>query len=164
MALVYNADELFEIAEQIERNGAKFYRQAAEATKDTLSSEILLSLAAWEDQHEKLFAKMREELSKEDRESAFLDRDNQAALYLQAAADSHIFNVNDISGMLKGTETAEEILRVALSFEKDSVVFFLAMKQLIPESLGKDKISGILDEEMDHVAIVTSHIKRLQDG
>ena len=30
MGLDFNADEVFEIAEQIERNGAEFYRTAAE--------------------------------------------------------------------------------------------------------------------------------------
>ena len=30
MGIDFNADEVFEIAEQIERNGAKFYRNVAE--------------------------------------------------------------------------------------------------------------------------------------
>ena len=34
MSYDFNADEIFEIAEQIERNGAKFYRTAAESVAD----------------------------------------------------------------------------------------------------------------------------------
>ena len=30
MSIVFNADEILEMAEQIERNGAKFYRRASE--------------------------------------------------------------------------------------------------------------------------------------
>ena len=34
MSYNFNADEIFEIAEQIERNGANFYRTAAENITD----------------------------------------------------------------------------------------------------------------------------------
>ena len=58
----FNADEIFEMAEQIERNGAKFYRKAAESI-DSKSRDLLLGLAAMEDEHQKTFAAMRGELS-----------------------------------------------------------------------------------------------------
>ena len=34
MGITFNANEVFEMAEEIERNGAKFYRQAAEKASD----------------------------------------------------------------------------------------------------------------------------------
>jgi len=51
----FNADEIFEMAEQIERNGAKFYRRAAEQVTSPDGSELLLNLAVMEDVHEKTF-------------------------------------------------------------------------------------------------------------
>ena len=59
MGIEFNADEIFEIAEQIERNGAGFYRRAAEAVEDSQKRRILLDLASREDEHEKTFAAMR---------------------------------------------------------------------------------------------------------
>ena len=44
MSYDFNADEIFEIAEQIERNGAKFYRNAAESIADTDKTYYCLSL------------------------------------------------------------------------------------------------------------------------
>ena len=163
MALEYNADELFEMAEQIERNGEKFYNRAAEISKDAKGKDILLTLASWEGQHEKLFAAMRKGLSKKDKEKALFDRDDQAAKYLQATADTHIFNLQEASSILQGNESMADILTIALSFEKDTIVFYLAMKELVPKSLGKDKIDGIIGEEMDHVQIITEHIKALAE-
>ena len=44
MSITFNADEIFEMAEQIERNGATFYREAAGNTLDADVKEMLLSL------------------------------------------------------------------------------------------------------------------------
>ena len=63
MSYDFNADDVLEIAEQLERNGGKFYRTAAESTSDTANKEFLLELAAMEDQHEVTFKDIRAELS-----------------------------------------------------------------------------------------------------
>ena len=44
MSMPFNADEVFEMAEQIERNGGKFYRAAAKKFPEV--SKLLLNLAA----------------------------------------------------------------------------------------------------------------------
>ena len=45
MSITFNADEVFEMAEQIERNGAKFYREAATKTSDRQTKDMFLRLA-----------------------------------------------------------------------------------------------------------------------
>ncbi len=54
MVMPFNADEVFEMAEQIERNGARFYRAAAKKIPEV--SQVFSDLAAMEDEHEKTFA------------------------------------------------------------------------------------------------------------
>ena len=56
MSIFFNPDEILEMAEQIERNGARFYRQAAQGAQDAGVRELLQKLATMEDGHEKLFA------------------------------------------------------------------------------------------------------------
>ncbi len=162
MGIEFNADEVFEVAEQIERNGARFYKQGAEQIADEVTKKLLLSLAKWEIGHEKLFAEMRADLSKSEKEQTAFDPDNEAVLYLQAMADDHVFNVKEISEILKGIESPEEILNTALRFEKDSIAYFLGMRELVPERLGKDKIDSIVREEISHVATIRQLIKSLQ--
>jgi len=41
MSHQFSIDEIFEIAEQIERNGAKFYREAASSTRDVSHQDLL---------------------------------------------------------------------------------------------------------------------------
>ena len=76
-SLDFSADEIFEMAQQIERNGARFYRRAASMAKAAGSAPFFLKLAAMEEVHEKVFARMREELTAAERGKRTSDPENQ---------------------------------------------------------------------------------------
>ena len=161
MSTAFNADEIFEMAEQIERNGAKFYRKAAEGTAGETARDLLLDLAAMEDDHEKTFAAMRAELSVKEKASATFDPDGQAAAYLQAIAGGHVFDVKaDPSEKLTGKETVAQVFKTAIGLEKDSVVFYLGMRELVGGSLGKDRINHIIEEEMKHITLLSDQLAK----
>ena len=65
MTRAFNAFEVFEIAEQIERNGAAFYRKAAGLFDQPQLVRMFLDLARWEAKHEEVFASMRRQLSEQ---------------------------------------------------------------------------------------------------
>ncbi|MHC5034566.1 MAG: ferritin family protein [Planctomycetota bacterium] len=152
MALQFSAGEVFGMACQIERNGARFYRKVAEAAGSEKGTQTLLSLADMEDEHERTFAQMREELSGQEELAPVYDPDNQAALYLRALADPHVFGAKpDPSAELTGEETLSEILTTAIGLENDSIAFYTGMREAVPASLGKGRIDDIIKEEMGHV-------------
>ncbi len=162
MGIKFNADEIFEMAEQIERNGAKFYNKAAEASASARSRELLRDLAAMESVHEKTFASMRAELSDKEQAATVFDPDDVAAAYLQAFADGHVFNVNqDPSELLTGRETMEEVLQRAIGLERDSIAFYMGIRESVPETLGRDRIDGIIREEMKHVNMLSQELASL---
>ena len=163
MSITFNAFEIFEMAEQIERNGVKFYRKAAQNISDRKMRQMLLNLADMETEHEKTFADMKNQLSDEARELKVFDPENEMALYLQAMANGHVFNLNkDLSEQLKGNETAEEILKLAIDAEKDSIVFYLGLKDFVPVKAGKDKVEAIIKEEMAHIAVLNQRLSVLK--
>jgi len=153
MAYEFNADEIFEMAEQIERNGASFYRKAAESIDDPAGKKLLLNFAAMEDEHEKTFAALRKELSGNEKTATTFDPDGEAALYLKALADTRVFFEKKID-----TSTMEKILREAILAEKDSIVFYLGMKEMVAEKLGKAKIDIIIKEEMAHIKLLSGKL------
>jgi len=156
MAMTFNADEIFEIAEQIERNGAKFYRKATENAALADVKDALLDLAAMEDEHEKTFADMRAKLTPAEKAGASFDPDGEAALYLQAMADGKVFDTRgDPSERLTGDETFRDVLTTAIGLEKDSIVFYLAMKGMVPQARGRGKMDDIIKEEMSHIRILS---------
>lgn len=163
MAISFSADEIFEMAEQIERNGAKFYRKAAEGIDDADQSRKLIDLAEMEDGHVKVFAAMRAELTEADRLSMVSDPYDESALYLQAIADGHVFDISvDPSTLLTGSETMEEILRTAIGLEKDSIVFYIGIRESVPERLGKDKLNHIIAEEVSHISQLSAELAALK--
>ena len=162
MNISFNVDEIFEMAEEIERNGAKFYRKAAKNTSDDKTRKMLLGLAAMEDGHEMTFATMREELTAQDKEPTVYDPDNQAAMYLRIMADSHgSEGKKSPTEELSGNEPIKKILEIALHSEKDSVVFYMNMRGFIKSEAGKDKVKTIIDEEISHINLLNEKLREL---
>jgi len=160
MSISFNAIEVFEIAERIERNSVKFYRRAAEAISDRDLSEILLSLAEFEKEHEETFANMRKQISNKEWDLITFDPENEMTLYLRTIADSHIFDLKKDPGkQLKNKETAQDILDYAIEAEKNSIIFYLGLKSFVPTKAGKDKVDEIIKEEMEHIAELNQRLE-----
>ena len=70
MGIKFNADEIFEIAERIEKNGSRFYRAASEIVSNEGTKKSLLKLAEMENAHLKIFTIMRQDLTEKEKESA----------------------------------------------------------------------------------------------
>jgi rubrerythrin len=161
MPMPFNADEIFEMAEQIERNGAKFYRAAAKKFPDV--RQVLLGLASMEDEHLKTFQAMRTELSASQKEQPVFDPDNQAQMYLQVMADGHVFNIkDDPTEKLTGQKTMQDVLKTAIGLEKDSIAFYVGLKECVPRKTGKEKVEAIIKEEMGHIAVLNQKMVDLQ--
>jgi rubrerythrin len=162
MGANFSADEILQVAEQIERNGAKFYRKAAEGTADEKAKKTMLDLAEMEDGHEKTFAAMRTELSGRAKEATAFDPQGEATLYLKAFADGKVFDPNaDPAERLTGDETPLDVITTAIGAEKDSIVFYLGIKDVVSEKLGKDKIDAIIKEERSHLTILAGILSEL---
>jgi len=151
MTISFNADEVLRMAEHIERNGAAFYLLAAESLPKF--GGVFRELAGQEEKHLALFVKMRGELSASERETTVYDPDNQNFSYLQAMADGAVFNAGkDQSKYFASDVSLAGILDVALGKEKDSIVFYVGLKALVPEHLGGEKLDHIIREEFRHIS------------
>lgn len=153
MSYDFNADDIFEMAEQLERNGQKFYKNAAEGVDDPTHKEMLLKLADMEVEHEKTFVALRSELSAKEKESTIFDPQGDAGLYLKALADTRVFFEKKVD-----TSSMKEILKAAIEAEKDSIVFYLGMKEAVPENLGKKRMDAIIKEEMSHIKLLSGEL------
>ena len=157
MSYDFNADEIYEMAQQIERNGAAFYRKAAETVDEASAKELLLNFAEMEVAHERMFAELKKDLSEKDKTTTTFDPEGEAALYLRALADTRVFFEKEIDiSSLKG------ILKAAIMAEKDSIVFYLGMKEMVPDDLGKAKIDIIIKEEMSHIKLLSNRLVALK--
>ena len=156
MSYNFNADEIFEIAEQIERNGAKFYRIAAENITDEDKKKLLIHLAEMEDDHEKTFKTLRDELSENEKTMTTFDPEDETADYLRLLADTRVFYEKEVD-----VTSLNEVFKTAITAEKDSIVFYLGMKNVVPSHQGKDWLDRIIKEEMDHIRLLSKELLEL---
>jgi rubrerythrin len=158
----FNAREVFDIGTQIEVNGKAFYEAAAKKTAETSMKDFFLELAAWENTHIKLFTELRDALPKAAGNTPVFDPNDEAAMYLQATADSHVFVKNkDMVGLVAGCKGPQDILDLAMTFEKDSVVYYTTMKKVVAPNLGQDKVDRLIDEEIKHISMLSQRKAKL---
>lgn len=156
MAYDFNADDVFKLAEEIERNGAAFYRNASQFVSAEKHKDLLNHLADMEVQHEKIFKAMHAELTEKETVETVFDPDNESVMYLKALADMRVFFNKPID-----TSSMENILKAAVTAEKDSIVLYLGMKDLVPEKFGKNRIDTIIKEEMGHIRLLSTELMAL---
>jgi rubrerythrin len=167
MPFDFNADEIFEIACRIERNGAQFYREMSEKITLTPIRKMLLDFAAMEEAHEKVFNFMRKNLTDDEKGETVFDPEEETSQYLRAMADLHVFDSKAeeefvLSDVMSEEAKARKILRAAINREWGSIALYLGIKDLVPEKLGKGKIDHIIKEEMMHVKLLSNSLTSLK--
>ncbi len=161
MAYDFNVNEVFEMAIQIEANGANFYRKAAALQQDPDDKAFLEKLARMEDKHKVIFESMQKDISKQEKQATVFDPADELSMYLKAMADSHGGEGDpDIVEAFTGEEPIEDIITTAIGLEKESILFYLGLKDVVPPKYGHDKLDHIIKEEKLHIAQLNGFLKK----
>ena len=106
---------------------------------------------------------MRAVLTSDQKQPTVFDPDDEMDLYLMAMASKVVFTSKmDPVEMLGSNPSLLKILNIALDRERDAVSFYKSIKEIVPVSMGKDKIEAILLEEVSHVDIITRLLAEIQ--
>lgn len=147
-------------AEQIEHNGAAFYRKAAEILAGSEVTGLLRSLAEWEEVHEKTFSQMRKEYTAELGERREVDAEHFESAdprVVQRFAGSVIRA--EEAGELTGREGRAEILTKAVELERLSIAFYEEVKRAVGNPPVRSMVNKIIAEEKNHVKILQQSMK-----
>ncbi|MFP4520947.1 MAG: rubrerythrin [Fibrobacterota bacterium] len=146
---LYNINEIFEIAKQIEKNGSDFYHKAAEVNGDY--KNFLIEIAHQEEDHYQIFNNMQKEMSGKQEED-MVDVQDEAHRFLRAIASEIVFkNKERESGAAPVFKSIRDLFETALGKEKDSIIYYMGIREIVPASFGKDKIDNIILEEKRHI-------------
>jgi rubrerythrin len=164
MVYDFSADEVFEMAIRIEENGAAFYRKAAGLQSDASNREFLKKLATMEDHHRLTFVEMRKSLADREKTETVFDPEGELSLYLASMADRHGGEGSPVAAdALTGEEKMDEIITTAIGLEKESILFYVGFRDMVPLEYGKDKIDEIIREEQRHIVQLNAFLGRLKD-
>lgn len=159
--LSWSADEVFEMAEQMEREGAAFYRAAADAADDEELRKVLLELAAQEESHLRTFGEMRARLRDEFGTEEIYDPDGVVTAYLRQWVEGQVFDKSvSHKELLAKLKTPKDVIDMAIGLEKDSIAFYAGIRGFVPEKLGADWVDRIIEEEMKHIVVLTKEMRK----
>ncbi len=145
---LFTAAEALKMAMEIEKNGEVFYSAVVARATDASVKALFEDLAAQERGHYLAFKKMAENVSESPQPLTEYD---EYQVYLRAALDSALFAGPDRAlAMANQAQDRLAVLRMAIGFEKDTLLFFYDLREMAGAAEHKT-VSGIIQEEKQHV-------------
>lgn len=159
MASLFNADEIYQVAINMEDNAGKFYRGAAARATNAETRAMFAELAEWEDGHRNQFSTLRIALGQSSRAHSISDSTGEIADYLRMIASKAVFRDDaGLKTLLDRCTDPTEVLRYAVRFEEESLKFYETMKRLVPEHFGGASIEKLIEEERGHAQMLRGKI------
>ena len=159
MAVFFSGSELLEIAMGIERNGMAFYQALADKTGKRDVKDIYTYLAGEEKKHLDTFQGMSDSLGQVKPLETYTE---EYMLYLKSLVDSAVFsNVTEAQQKAGKMSNEIEALDTGIQAEKDSILFYMELQNLVRER-DRKVVLKILDEEKNHLRQLSELIAELR--
>jgi len=149
MARFFNASDIVGTAVEIERRGRNVYTQAAAAATNPDVKRFLEFFAGEEARHLAIFEAMAKRVGKTEIPTG--SDPGEYMDYVQALLDSHaLFCGGAPEKGLADAADAEAAIELASRFEKDTILYFREMMDLLPPT-EVDVVKKCLEEERGHL-------------
>jgi rubrerythrin len=147
--LKFSGKELVDIAMTIEEKGEQLYRRLAAKIEDRQLTELFFALAEEEKQHRADFAKLGENLANP---AIWESYAGEYEDYLRTLVDTHLLvKAENADELLAKVTNAAQALELAINFEKDSLLIFIELANMVKES-DKEVVSKLITAEQHHLA------------
>lgn len=142
---MFSLKDIIDIAGQIEQNGERVYRRAAEKIEDPSLRSLLQWLADEEANHLEWFEALKDNIADtgEHPEQAKFGRD-----LLQNAVGTHSLALEDAD--FSAMEQVQDLINLVMEFENDTVLFYKMLQPLIEDQKTLEQLHAIIQEEEDH--------------
>lgn len=149
MLHVFSDLEGVRIAMEMERRGESFYRRAAKVSKDPETIEMLLHLAADEQNHREQFEHLYNQAQGAGVSASAYDDETNA--YLTAVAAEIVFPQGLMGLRSEGFENPQAVLLHAINSEKDSILFYTELKAHAKDENARRVFDEITRQERGHM-------------
>ena len=148
MGVLFSGRELIDIAIGIERNGAAFYHSLAKSTGNEIAKGAYQYLAGEELKHIEVFQSMLGSVADYRPPETYTE---EYDLYLRALIDSRVFTDDQTAYEMAQRVTSDaEAIQIAMGAEKDSILFYSEVRELVRRS-DRELINKIIEEERSHL-------------
>ncbi len=144
----FSASEIVQIGIQIEKNGKDFYTVITGSSQREKIKEVFRFLAKEEEKHIRTFSDILSCFEKYEPSEAYTD---EYFAYLKALSDTYLFTKENKGKEIAGNIKDDiEAIDLGIGFEKESILLYLEMKNLVWEE-GKIIIDRLIEEERGHL-------------
>ena len=150
---MFSLKDIIDIAVQIEKNGERVYRNAAQKIKNPLLRSLLYRLADEEAGHAKWFEALIETVTGT---GDFQEQEKMGRALLKNAVGDQSFTLEDAD--FSSMETIEDLLKLAIEFEKDTVLFYGMLQPLIEDQKTLEQLHAIIQEEENHATCLKERL------
>jgi rubrerythrin len=149
MSIFFSVREAVEMAISTERSGQAFYQTASKQAREKSLGELFQYLAEEEEKHLRTFQGFYDTLKERPETTPY--NWEEAKLYLKALVDSRFFTGPDKAiNLAKEAKSELEAINSAIHFEKDTLLFFYEMLEVI-KPRDRDLVKRIIEEEKKHI-------------
>ena len=153
---MFHASEVFAFAQAIEKSGQAFYQAMAQNATQAEVQQLFARLAAEEAQHIQDFARLAAQAAPYDPPESYPGEYND---YMQALVDTSVFPQNlDAAALAKEIGSDRAALELAVRFEKDALLFFGVLKNLVSVTEA-DQLEELLRQERRHLQALHAALK-----
>jgi len=151
----FSVSEAIEQAIQTEKLGYDFYTSMGEKFSENEGlKELFDTLAIKERHHEKFFTGLLDKAGKTD-----IEGHDEFSSYMRAIVESEFFlGTNKALPSLDHVTTPVEAVKFALDFEKETLLYFYSIRDIVPE---KEIVDKIILEEKSHVVWLNRLLKKM---
>ena len=145
---MFTSRDILDLAVQIEKNGEKIYRDALQKVTNQEVKSLLQKLADDEVRHIDQFSEFKASA-----------KDTLGDPQLEEMGRSILLGIlGDQSFSLKETDFArmeriKDLFKVAIEFEKDTVIFYEMIRALIEDDRTLADLNQIIEEEKRHIEL-----------
>lgn len=158
-----NDDEALRIASNLEKEGYNFYSSAAKRAKDNKSRLMFNQLAEAEKKHLAVFEDLRSKLHAKKGRKPWGEEDELVSAYLRNLIDTGVFTSPEKRAAARKKDiTEEEVCRIGIQTEKDSILFFNEAARLCKNRKGRKMFKALVDEEKQHLTDLAQHLRHLR--
>jgi rubrerythrin len=142
---MFSLKDIIGIAVQIEQNGERVYRSAAEKIEDPSLRSLLQWLANEEVKHVEWFAALKDKIADTGEHP---EQEKFGRALLQDAVGTHSLALEDAD--FSAMEQVQDLINLVMEFENDTVLFYKMLQPLIEDQETLDQLHAIIKEEEDH--------------
>jgi len=144
---ILSASEVVDMAKQVEEAGEAFYEEALQYLEEPEVRRIFEFLRDEEQRHAATFERILQALGGV---AGGWREDEEYVAYIRLLAGTQVFpDAPAARAAVKGA-TSSEVLRMAIEFEKDTILFFHEIRPMVEED-SRNVVDRLIAEERIHV-------------